>query len=460
MSNYQTPGIYIEEKSVLPPSIAGASTAIPAFIGVVAKNLSNKRATRITTLEEYIALFGTVSTADKQFVVTLSDDNKEIASITPPTLSSSSPMYNNIRFYFDNGGGPCYIVPVEKDSDSYNLASYTDALDVLSTESEPTLIIPVADKLAVSDYHSLVVKVLEQCNKMQDRFGIFDLVSEERDTEDNPIISTLDKAENFRGGVSASKDVLKYGAVYYPALKTQYGYEIDDSQISVTYKDESGADTTHMLDAADISDEVKNLIQREVKTYRLTLPVSSAMAGVYAKVDNERGVWKAPANVALNYVTEPEIKVTNEENGLLNIDAETGKSINVIRDFGTRGNLVWGARTLAGNDNEWRYVPVRRLFNYVEESINNATNYAVFEPNDAMLWLKLKSSAVSFLTDLWQQGALAGSSADQAFFVQVGLGQTMTQQDVLEGRCIIKIGLAAVRPAEFIIMKFTHHIQQ
>ena len=456
MPTYQTPGVYIEEKSVLPPSIAGASTAIPAFIGVVAKNLSDKLATRITTLEEYIAQFGTVSDADKQFIVTLSEDNAVIASITPPTLSAASPMYNNIRFYFDNGGGPCYIVPVEKtagsDPASYDLASYTDALDVLATESEPTLIIPVADKLAPGDYQSLVVEVLEQCNKMQDRFGIFDLVSDET--------TTLAKATDFRGGVTASKDVLKYGAVYYPALKTKYGYEIDDSQISVQYQDDADAAATHLMDAAAINSDVKSLIQLEVKTYRLTLPVSTAIAGVYAKVDNERGVWKAPANVALNYVTAPETKVTNEENGLLNIDAETGKSINVIRDFGARGILIWGARTLAGNDNEWRYVPVRRLFNYVEESINNATNYAVFEPNDAMLWLKLKSSAVSFLTDLWQQGALAGSSADQAFFVQVGQGQTMTQQDILEGRCIIKIGLAAVRPAEFIIMEFTHHIQQ
>jgi phage tail sheath protein FI len=122
--------------------------------------------------------------------------------------------------------------------------------------------------------------------------------------------------------------------------------------------------------------------------------------------------------------------------------------------------LVWGARTLAGNDNEWRYISVRRLFNLIEESTKKATAFAVFEGNDATTWLKVKAMIDSYLYGLWQQGALAGSSAEAAYYVNIGLGKTMTSQDVLEGRLIVEIGIAAVRPAEFIVIKFMHKLQE
>ena len=121
---------------------------------------------------------------------------------------------------------------------------------------------------------------------------------------------------------------------------------------------------------------------------------------------------------------------------------------------------MWGARTLAGNDNEWRYISVRRLFIMIEESVKKATAFAVFEPNDANTWLKVRAMIESFLFGLWQQGALAGASSDAAFYVNVGLGTTMTSQDILEGRMIVEIGIAAVRPAEFIILRFSHKLQE
>ncbi|MGB1017168.1 MAG: phage tail sheath family protein, partial [Nannocystaceae bacterium] len=136
------------------------------------------------------------------------------------------------------------------------------------------------------------------------------------------------------------------------------------------------------------------------------------------------------------------------------------KSINAIRAFAGKGTLVWGARTLAGNDNEWRYVPVRRLFITVEESVQKASAFAVFEPNDSTTWLKVKGMIESYLYGLWEQGGLAGSSPEAAYFVNVGLGKTMTPQDVLEGRMHVEIGLAAVRPAEFIILRFSHKLQE
>ncbi|WP_378179179.1 phage tail sheath family protein [Aquimarina sp. SS2-1] len=201
-------------------------------------------------------------------------------------------------------------------------------------------------------------------------------------------------------------------------------------------------------------------IKSELAKERIILPPSAAVAGAYATTDRERGVWKAPANVSLNAVIGPISKITSRDQEKLNVDTTSGKSINAIRSFVGKGTMIWGARTLAGNDNEWRYVPVRRLFNMIEESTKKASQFAVFESNDAVTWLKMKAMIESFLYGVWQQGGLAGATEEQAYFVNIGLGKTMTQQDILEGKMIVEIGLAAVRPAEFIILKFSHKLQE
>ena len=206
--------------------------------------------------------------------------------------------------------------------------------------------------------------------------------------------------------------------------------------------------------------DLYNKIKAALDSMRVILPPSGAVAGVYAKVDRERGVWKAPANVGLASVIGPMEKLSNEDQETLNVDPTGGKSINAIRSFTGKGTLIWGTRTLAGNDNEWRYIPVRRLFNLIEESIQKATAFAVFEPNNAITWLKLKTMIESYLDGLWRQGALAGATPEAAFFVNVGLGKSMTQQDILEGRMMIEVGIAAVRPAEFIILRFSHKLQE
>ena len=203
-----------------------------------------------------------------------------------------------------------------------------------------------------------------------------------------------------------------------------------------------------------------NIIKSEIASLPITLPPSAAIAGVYARVDNDRGVWKAPANVGLNYVIKPTIKVTNDQQDSLNVDTVAGKSINAIRSFTGKGTLVWGARTLAGNDNEWRYVPVRRFFNMAEESIKKATEQFVFEPNDANTWIRVRAMIENFLILQWRAGALAGAKPEQAFYVRVGLGQTMTADDILNGYMIVEIGMAVVRPAEFIILRFSHKMQE
>ena len=157
----------------------------------------------------------------------------------------------------------------------------------------------------------------------------------------------------------------------------------------------------------------------------------------------------------------PEKIITGKEQAGLNVDTASGKSINVVRSFPGRGPaIIWGARTLAGNDNEWRYVPVRRFFNMVEESVKKATAQFVFEPNDANTWVKVRAMIENFLILQWRAGALAGAKPEDAFYVKVGLGQTMTAEDILNGFMNVEIGMAAVRPAEFIILKFSHKLQQ
>jgi phage tail sheath protein FI len=190
------------------------------------------------------------------------------------------------------------------------------------------------------------------------------------------------------------------------------------------------------------------------------LPPSAAVAGIYARVDNARGVWKAPANESVNSVYGPVFQISAEQQSGLNVDPVAGKSVNAIRVFTGKGTLVWGARTLAGNDNEWRYVNVRRFFNMVEESSKKSTEPFVFEPNDANTWVKVQGMLENFLIVLWRQGALQGAKPEHAFYVAVGLGKTMTSLDILEGRMIVEIGMAAVRPAEFIILRFSHKLAE
>ena len=204
---------------------------------------------------------------------------------------------------------------------------------------------------------------------------------------------------------------------------------------------------------------MQNKVKARLNEIGVVLTPCAAIAGVYASVDSTRGVWKAPANVSLNYVKSTTVKITNDDQEDMNVDVVDGKSINALRPFVGKGTKVWGARTLDGNDNEWRYINVRRFFNMVEESVQKSTHWAVFEANDKNTWVKVRAMIENYLILKWKDGALAGAKPDDAFFVRVGLGETMTAQDILEGSMIIEIGMAAVRPAEFIVLKFSHKMQ-
>ena len=177
-------------------------------------------------------------------------------------------------------------------------------------------------------------------------------------------------------------------------------------------------------------------------------PPSGAMAGIYARTDIERGVHKAPANEVVRGCTGLSCAYNEGEQDILN-----PIGVNLIRSFTGRGIRVWGARTISSNG-LWKYLNVRRLFIYVEESIKANTNWVVFEPNSTTLWNRVTRTIETFLATCWRDGALAGSTPSEAFFVECG-PTTMTQDDIDNGRLICQIGIAPVKPAEFVIFRIT-----
>lgn len=190
-----------------------------------------------------------------------------------------------------------------------------------------------------------------------------------------------------------------------------------------------------------------------------TLPPGAAMAGLYAMTDASRGVWKAPANVSVNSVNSVSVPIDDDQQEGLNV-ALTGKSVNAIRAFPGRGVLVWGARTLDGNSADWRYINVRRTMIMIEQSLRLACAAYVFEPNTQNTWVTMRSMIENFLTELWKVGALAGATPEQAFSVQIGLGQTMTATDILEGTLKVTVMVAITRPAEFIVLTLEQQMQE
>jgi phage tail sheath protein FI len=180
------------------------------------------------------------------------------------------------------------------------------------------------------------------------------------------------------------------------------------------------------------------------------IPPSGFVMGVFARTDDDRGVWKAPANEQVRSVTELSVPYTQRRQDLLN-----PQGVNVIRSFPGRGMRIWGGRNLT-DDTSWRYVNVRRLFLMIENSIDAGTQWVVFEPNDATTWLRVRVSVENFLNQIWRAGGLAGASPEQAYRVRVGLGQTMTETDIELGLLIIEVAVAPVYPAEFVVFRISH----
>ena len=472
-SAIKTPGVYINEIPSFPPSVAQVATAIPAFIGYTETDKDSKGNSwhlipkRITSLLEYRQIFGGAQ-KETNLQIAIAEHHDTSSKLISADISASFAggvpstkyyMFYGLQTYFMNGGGPCYIVSVNTYATGGGAVSNTDlqsGLDAIEPEDEPTLIV-FPDGLGVgtsANYYTLQNNALALCAKLQDRFSLIDVYDNSNDTSTN--------ASNFRSGIGANN--LNYGATYYPNLITTLVYLFDDSAVPLTVSVASGSGgavitATHLDGLLTQNKIVYNEAQDAIALQGVTLAPSSVIAGVMATVDATRGVWKAPANVSITGVQNLTDNVTDESQENLNIDPGTGKSINAIRSFIGKGIIVWGARTLDGNSNDFRYVPVRRFFIMVEESVKKATMSFVFEPNDGNTWVRVRGMIENYLTNLWRLGALAGAKPEQAFYVKVGLGSTMTFDDVLNGKMIVEIGMAPVRPAEFIILRFTQ-IQQ
>ncbi len=181
--------------------------------------------------------------------------------------------------------------------------------------------------------------------------------------------------------------------------------------------------------------------------FKKPVPPCGHIAGIYARVDTERGVHKAPANEAVRGILSLQVNVDKGKQDVLN-----PKGINVIRSFPGMGNLVCGARTIS-RDPMWKYINVRRLFIFIEKSVQRSTQWAVSEPNNERLWSRVKASLTQFLTTVWKSGALMGTTTEEAFFVRVDR-TTMTQNDIDNGRLIVVVGIAPTKPAEFVIFRF------
>lgn len=210
--------------------------------------------------------------------------------------------------------------------------------------------------------------------------------------------------------------------------------------------------TQHNQTLENSNADYKNIMSAIAKQANI-LPPSGAMAGIYTSVDNTEGVWQAPANRNINAVVAPMVTINDDQQASLNVDALAGKSINAVRSFHGRGSaIIWGARTMDGNSQDWRYINVRRLLIMIEQSVANAVFSLVFEPNDATTWTTCESMISNFLHNLWSEGGLQGASPADAYAVSVGLGKTMTHQDILDGIMRVQVKVAVTHPVEFIII--------
>ena len=493
-----TPGVYIEEKSSFGSSVVPVQTAIPAFVGYTekasrgSKDLTNIP-TKISSLGQYEELFGGAPAT--KFNIETSDD-----FITGFQLSfvenTRFLMHNALRFFYANGGGDCYIVSVGNFDENIDAGKLNDprggGLTALEKFLEPTLIVvPDAVLLSEADCFALQGAILSHCGfKMKNRFAILDVYggTKERTFDDEDVI------DKFREGVGSN--FLMWGAGYYPFLNTTLikASEIDytrienlDGLVEVLSKevaDNLAAENITEARAEGINAEIAkiteendadavksihgtltvispklNMIIAEMSEMLNLMPPSSAMAGAYSMVDFTASVAQSPANISLGSVISPSVNINNDNQEDLNLPLN-GKAVNAIRSFQGKGVLVWGARTLDGNSKDFRYVSVRRTMTFLEQSVKFAAEAFVFEPNNATTWSTLRATVSNFLTNQWQSGLLAGQSPEDAFQVEIGLGSTMTPNDILDGILKMTVKVAITRPAEFIVITFEQQQQK
>ncbi|MBC8054178.1 MAG: phage tail sheath family protein [Sphingobacteriaceae bacterium] len=515
LATIKTPGVYINELNAFPNSVVAVATAVPAFIGYTPQAVYEGKSytnapVRITSFADFQAFFclpdpPAPASPTKQYspeyylVQQKSQPVKGDYLLLGGSYYSILPdpntiyyLYNSVKLFYENGGGTAYIVSVgpygapsgktanpgdQIVNPNVQLNDLLGGLQLLLNEQEPTMYIcPEATLLSVANNGTLMESMLLQCTQMQTAMCLFDIIG---GNAPDPILYTQD-IQNFRNNTGAVG--LNYGIAYYPFIGTTIMQNTD-----IDYTNLFGGDLKQLaplLNPADnpnptVATIIAN-IQNPASTLTVsqnnnallvasptygqiinhvlsdanTLPPSGAMAGVITNTDNMVGPWEAPANTSIVGASSLPINISDTQQANLNIDAISGKSINAIRLFNGLGILVWGARTLDGNSQDWRYVPVRRTMIFLEQSCKLATQAYVFQPNDKNTWEAVKSMIGSFLTSIWKLGGLQGASASDAFSVACGLGVTMTSDDILNGFMNVSVKVAVVHPAEFIVLTF------
>lgn len=324
-------------------------------------------------------------------------------------------LYEAIRLFYANGGDDALILSVGPyDAATSDPAPLLAGLDRIGRDDRPTLLLsPDALRLGRDDYHAVARAMIEQSAALGDRMAILD-VHGGGDPAARSVAASTPLIAAFRAGLSGLPQP-SYGAAYYPWLLKPSGE---------------------------------------------AMPPSGAIAGIYAQVDRDRGVWQAPANVpVLGDVAELAVKYDNRDQGDLNQPLD-GLAVNAIRFFNGIGNRIWGARTLDGNSGDFRYVPVRRTLIWLEQSIRLGLAPLAAAPNDSATWVAATALVETFLIDLWRRGGIQGATPREAFFVRCGLGSTMTQGDIDNGIMSVSIGIALTRPAEFVIVTIRQMMQR
>ena len=515
LSTIQTPGVYIQELNAFPNSVVAVATAVPAFIGYTPQasyeGKSHKNVpVRITSFADFQAFFclpdpPLPASPAKQYspeyylVQQKSQPTKGDYMLISGSYFSLVPdpntiyyLYNSVKLFYENGGRAAYIVsvgtcgPPSKKAmtagapivnPNVQLNELKSGLALLQNEPEPTMYIcPEATLLSVEDNGTLMQLMLLQCTQMQTAMSVFDIIG---GNAPDPILYTQDIA-NFR--MNTGSLGLNYGMAYYPFIGTtiMQNQDIDYTNlfggdtkqlepiinpasapnpsvatiIANIQNPESTLTVTQNNNALIIASPIYSLIIKHVLSNANILPPSGAMAGVITTTDNQVGPWQAPANTSIIGASSLPISISESQQANLNVDAVSGKSINAIRLFNGLGILIWGARTLDGNSQDWKYIPVRRTMIFLEQSCKLAAQAYVFQPNDKNTWEAVKSMIGSFLTGIWKQGGLQGASASDAFSVACGLGVTMTGDDILLGFMNVTVKVAVVHPAEFIVLTF------
>lgn len=499
-NNYTTPGVYVEEIPSFPPGIVEIQSAVPVFIGLTAQTTINGQILSfqpvlVENLQQFQTIFGgppPLSIASSAFASSSGSTIFADSLLTlngQVTLSTYLPalLFHSMELYFANGGGPCYVSTIGTYGTKLSKDLFTQAIDALTQYPDPTLIVmPDAVLLSQDDFFVVMTHALNFVSGSipaapgeKYRFVIMDL--QEYGAPQNPKFSyttpTPPYYQAFRDNIGSNN--LAFGAAYTPYIKADVNPTVYCSDVLAAFKAWQKASKSSLTltppgkvvaptTPGSRTDELSlralwpnyKSIAEAIESQPVLLPPSGAIAGIYFATDAARGEWKAPANVTIANATDVAYLIDEYTNGVLNVDATAGRSINAIRSFKGYGITVWGARTLAGNDTDWRYVPVRRTASIIEQSIKISLRWAVFEPNDDHLWVRVKGAITTFLTERWKEGSLQGSTPDKAFTVNVGLGSTMTAQDLLDGKLIVTVGIALVHPAEFVILRFNQQLAQ